>query len=190
MRKDTTFSDRKLTEKEFSDKYWMHGEFPYQYHTASIEDGRDEREQFLFNNCRALWERMNREGERRRNGEGAAQVEIEQLRETVAKQQAQIERLERMISLTLFHIADKLAKPTQDGCEISQEGNNAGQAAREFSVKVSDGSPGESDVVCRVVSRVDIKKAAGLQLPAEIGDIFDGQVRQEGIMDAGGITKI
>jgi hypothetical protein len=29
---------------------------PYQYHTASVEDGRDEREQFVFNNIRALYD--------------------------------------------------------------------------------------------------------------------------------------
>lgn len=56
MRADTTFSDRKLTREEFSKKYWMDGKVPYQYHTAEIEDGRDEREQFLINNCRALYE--------------------------------------------------------------------------------------------------------------------------------------
>ena len=48
MRDDTSFSDRKLSEKEFSDKYWMKGKFKYQYHTAGIEDARDEREQFVF----------------------------------------------------------------------------------------------------------------------------------------------
>ena len=162
MRKDTTFSDRKLTEKEFSDKYWMGGRFPYQYHTASIEDGRDELEQFLINNCRALWERMNREGERRRNGEGAAQVEIEQLREIVARQQRQIDQSQMMIGLLLFHIGDKLAKPTQNGCEIGKEGNHAGKAPREFVVKVSDGGPCEGDIVRCIVSLGDIKKALGL----------------------------
>lgn len=56
MRKDTSFSDRKLSAAEFADKYWDGGEHPYQYHTASIENGRDEKEQFLFSNSRALWE--------------------------------------------------------------------------------------------------------------------------------------
>ena len=56
VRKDMTFSDRKLTEAEFSEKYWLDGIAPYQYHTATIDDGRDEREQFHFNNCRALYE--------------------------------------------------------------------------------------------------------------------------------------
>ena len=59
MRDDTSFSDRKLSEKEFSDKYWMKGKFKYQYHTAGIEDARDEREQFVFNNVRALYDLYN-----------------------------------------------------------------------------------------------------------------------------------
>ena len=54
MRKDTSFSDVKLTNEEFSKKYWQNGKRPYQYHTAAIEDARDEREQFVFNNIRAL----------------------------------------------------------------------------------------------------------------------------------------
>ena len=59
MRDDTSFSDRKLSEKEFSDKYWMNGKFKYQYHTAGIEDARHEREQFVFNNVRALYDLYN-----------------------------------------------------------------------------------------------------------------------------------
>lgn len=59
MRDDTSFSDRKLSEKEFSDKYWMNGKFKYQYHAAGIEDARDEREQFVFNNVRALYDLYN-----------------------------------------------------------------------------------------------------------------------------------
>lgn len=57
MRKDTSLSDRKLTRKEFAAKYWKGGDpsFIYQYHTLTIEDGRDEREQLLINNIRALW---------------------------------------------------------------------------------------------------------------------------------------
>ena len=58
MRDDTSFSDRKLTREEFSHKYWMDGSAEYQYHTADIEDGRDEREQFIINNCRALWDAL------------------------------------------------------------------------------------------------------------------------------------
>ena len=59
MRKETGFSVRKLNTDEFSRKYWKYGSFPYQYHTGTIEDGRDEREQFLFNNVRALKDLMD-----------------------------------------------------------------------------------------------------------------------------------
>ena len=56
MREDTSFTDRKLTEDEFRAKYWKGGRPEYidQYHTMTIEDGRDEREQLLINNIRAL----------------------------------------------------------------------------------------------------------------------------------------
>ena len=59
MRNDTTFTDEKLSTEEFSQKYWLGGVASYQYHTASIEDGRDEREQFVFNNIRALKETID-----------------------------------------------------------------------------------------------------------------------------------
>ena len=61
MRPDTSFSNKKLTMEEFADKYWMGGDsdYVYQYHTAGIEDGRDEREQFIFNNIRALYNLHN-----------------------------------------------------------------------------------------------------------------------------------
>lgn len=60
MRKDTSFSDRKLSLKEFSDKYWKEGEeeFIYQFHSVTVEDGRDEREQLTFNNLIALKKRI------------------------------------------------------------------------------------------------------------------------------------
>lgn len=56
MRKDTTFSYQKLSRDEFSEKYWMNGEAPDQYHTMQIEDGRDEVEQLIINDLRALKE--------------------------------------------------------------------------------------------------------------------------------------
>lgn len=57
MRKDTSFGEGKLTREEFAAKYWKGGDpnYIYQYHTMDIEDGRDEREQLLINNIRALW---------------------------------------------------------------------------------------------------------------------------------------
>ena len=83
MRKDTSFSDRKLTEEEFAEKYWLGGKFPYQYHTATIEDGRDEREQFLFNNCRALYELMQLNEERNRQYIDRLSQEIDALKVSV-----------------------------------------------------------------------------------------------------------
>lgn len=62
MRPDRSFGDKKLTRQEFSKKYWCNGDVPDQYHTAEIEDGRDEREQFIINNIRALF-KMSRENE-------------------------------------------------------------------------------------------------------------------------------
>lgn len=66
MRRDKSFSEDKLTTEEFSEKYWMSGNSPYQYHSATIEDGRDEREQFVFNNLVALWNRMDFDAKYRR----------------------------------------------------------------------------------------------------------------------------
>lgn len=56
MRNNYILGNEKLTEKEFSDKYWMGGqeEYIYQFHTMDIEDGKDERQQLLINNDRAL----------------------------------------------------------------------------------------------------------------------------------------
>ena len=57
MRNNYILGNEKLTEKEFSDKYWMGGqeEYIYQFHTMDIEDGKDERQQLLINNDRALF---------------------------------------------------------------------------------------------------------------------------------------
>lgn len=79
MRKDTSFSDRKLTPEEFADKYWTPCRgitAPYQYHTGRIEDGRDEREQFVFNNIRALYD-MIRELKRSGSRNTAEMLELE-----------------------------------------------------------------------------------------------------------------
>lgn len=55
--KETSFADAKLTPEEFVEKYWKIGghDVPYQYHTMKIEDGRDEQEQLIINNIRAIW---------------------------------------------------------------------------------------------------------------------------------------
>ena len=54
MREDTSFSCRQLSRDEFSRKYWMNGAAPDQYHTMEIENGRDEVEQLIINDLRAL----------------------------------------------------------------------------------------------------------------------------------------
>ena len=82
MRDDTSFSDRKLSEKEFSDKYWMKGKVKYQYHTAGIEDARDEREQLVFNNVRALYDLYN---DLLVNNVYRTQTEIRQMRTKINK---------------------------------------------------------------------------------------------------------
>jgi len=54
FKKKRPFSEEKLTVEEFSEKYWMRGEVPYQYHEITIEDGRNELEQLMINNIREL----------------------------------------------------------------------------------------------------------------------------------------
>ncbi|NLB91124.1 MAG: hypothetical protein GX786_07895 [Clostridiales bacterium] len=83
MRKDTSFSDQKLTVEEFSQKYWKGGMIPYQYHTGTIEDGRDEREQFLFNNCRALYDLMRAQRKQFRESLSARDKEVAELEKRV-----------------------------------------------------------------------------------------------------------
>lgn len=83
MREDTSFADRKLTEEEFAEKYWLGGEAPYQYHTGTIEDGRDEREQFVFNNIRALYELMK--------------AKDRMYLDTIGSLSYRVERLERLV---------------------------------------------------------------------------------------------
>lgn len=94
MRKDTSFSDRKLTADEFSQKYWRSGETPYQYHTGSIEDGRDEREQFIFNNIRAIWERTKQKSEENR-------CENAKMWYWIRKHERKLERLTLMANISL-----------------------------------------------------------------------------------------
>jgi len=85
MRKDTSFSDRKLTSEEFSQKYWLHGEVPYQYHTASIEDARDEREQFVFNNIRALYDLQKHYVSRNKEAVSSIGRNFEQINRKITK---------------------------------------------------------------------------------------------------------
>lgn len=52
--KKRPFSETPLTREEFSEKYWLDGEQPYQFHGMRIEDGRDETEQLIINNVREI----------------------------------------------------------------------------------------------------------------------------------------
>jgi hypothetical protein len=79
MREDLSFSNKKLTRAEFSKKYWKCGLVPYQYHTADIEDGRDELEQLLINNCRALREALRSKDDHMRQSLNALCERVEML---------------------------------------------------------------------------------------------------------------
>ena len=82
MQDVTSFSNRKLSEEEFSNKYWMKGKYKYQYYTAGIEDARDEREQLVFNNVRALYDLYN---DLLVNNVYRTQTEIRQMRTKINK---------------------------------------------------------------------------------------------------------
>lgn len=47
-------SDEPKALQDFSEKYWLDGNIPYQYHTLEIEDGKNELEQLMINDIRAL----------------------------------------------------------------------------------------------------------------------------------------
>lgn len=52
------FLNRPLDQGEFRKKYWADGYAIYQYWTPDISDGTTEREQLIFNDLRALHDRM------------------------------------------------------------------------------------------------------------------------------------
>ena len=81
MREDTSFADGKLTREEFAQKYWKGGDpnYIYQYHTMDIEDGRDEREQLIINNIRALWNARTFDREFQWSGYALQRKDIERL---------------------------------------------------------------------------------------------------------------
>lgn len=54
LKRKRPFSESKLTVEEFNRKYWLNGSCPYQYHTMSVEDGTNEREQLMINDIRSL----------------------------------------------------------------------------------------------------------------------------------------
>lgn len=73
------FSDEKLSIEKFSKKYWLDGEFPYQYHTMNVEDGKDEKEQLVINNVRSLKNSLAKD--RKRNAERMKEIEDDCRRE-------------------------------------------------------------------------------------------------------------
>ena len=59
MRSPKRFSGCKLTTEEFTDKYRSGDPYNCQYIPVSIEDGRDEGEQLIFNNIQQLKDRCD-----------------------------------------------------------------------------------------------------------------------------------
>lgn len=58
MKNGYIIGGNKLSDQQFSDKYWLYGDAEYQFHSMDISDGLDERQQLLINNDRALYERI------------------------------------------------------------------------------------------------------------------------------------
>lgn len=54
MKGNYELTDRKLSDEEFKEKYYVKGIGVEQYHTMDIYDGLDERQQLLINNDRCL----------------------------------------------------------------------------------------------------------------------------------------
>ena len=80
LKRKRPFSDSKLTIEEFNRKYWLNGNCPYQYHTMSIEDGTNEREQLMINDIRSLKNAAT--NDRRWNAERMQQMHVECKKET------------------------------------------------------------------------------------------------------------
>lgn len=93
--KKRPFSETPLTREEFSKKYWLDGEQPYQYHGMRIEDGRDETEQLIINNVREIRNQIQkwRKWTGERNGELMEQIEAAQ------KETAQIKKQVKVLSV-------------------------------------------------------------------------------------------
>ena len=103
--KKRPFSETPLTREEFSKKYWLDGEQPYQFHGMRIEDGRDETEQLIINNVREIrnqfqkWRKWTGE----RNGELAEQIEAAQ------KETAQVKKQVKILSMICAALVGLLA---------------------------------------------------------------------------------
>ena len=55
MKGNYQLSDKKLSDEEFKEKYYVKG-LDQQYHTMDLSDGVDERQQLLINNDRWLFD--------------------------------------------------------------------------------------------------------------------------------------
>lgn len=86
----------KLTDDEFSEKYWSAG-VKYVYVPIGINGGRDEAEQIIFNNLHALWNRINYAIDQRYTGIRHLMAEIEALKSREMRMVAEIEELKRTI---------------------------------------------------------------------------------------------
>lgn len=84
MRSPKSFSGRKLTEEEFADKYKCGNPYLGQYISVSVEDGRDEGEQLIFNNIQELKDRCDVERNLYRTNNEKRDKEVKELRKEFA----------------------------------------------------------------------------------------------------------
>lgn len=94
----------KLSRQQFSDKYWLRGDAEYQFHTMSIEDGLDERQQLLINNDRALFKSIDWHYQRTREMVANAEKEIAQKSKATRRAIATLMAINTAIVVTLIKI--------------------------------------------------------------------------------------
>ena len=80
-----TLGNKKLSRERFANKYWMGGreEYVYQFHTMDIADGKDERQQLLINNDRALYNLIR--DIRQRNIKSDSYLELDKVEKKLMK---------------------------------------------------------------------------------------------------------
>lgn len=84
MRNTKVFSKRKLTTEEFTEKYRSGNPYHSQYINVSIDDGRDEGEQLIFNNIQELKARSDAERRIYARNTERRDKEIDELKERFA----------------------------------------------------------------------------------------------------------
>lgn len=103
----------KLSEKQFSDKYWLNGDAKYQFHSMDIEDGLDERQQLLINNDRALLDLLNWHRnftmERERDIEAQINSHVKMSKRTIAALVAVNAAITAML-ITIIHFIKRRVK--------------------------------------------------------------------------------